>query len=36
MTETLRVDASSSVRGDELRDPGEMVQISTVRIEEEV
>jgi hypothetical protein len=36
LTETLRIDASSSVRGDELRDPGEVVQVSTVRIEEEV
>jgi hypothetical protein len=36
MTETLRVDSDASVRGQELRDPGEMVQISTVIVEEEL
>lgn len=36
VTETLRVDSDASVRGQELRDPGEMVQISTVIVEEEL
>ena len=36
MTETLRVDSDASVRGQELRDPGEVVQISTVIVEEEL
>ena len=36
MTESLRVDSDASVRGQELRDPGEMVQISTVIVEEEL
>lgn len=36
LTDTLRVDASSTTLGAELRDPGELVQVSTVRVEEEV
>jgi hypothetical protein len=36
MTETLRVDSDASVRGHELRDPGEVVQVSTVIVEEEL
>lgn len=36
VTQTLRVDSDASVRGQELRDPGEMVQISTVIVEEEL
>jgi hypothetical protein len=36
VTETLRVDSDASVRGQELRDPGEVVQISTVIVEEEL
>jgi hypothetical protein len=36
VTESLRVDSDASVRGQELRDPGEMVQISTVIVEEEL
>lgn len=36
LTETLRVDSDASVRGQELRDPGEVVQISTVIVEEEL
>lgn len=36
MTESLRIDADASVMGDELRSPGEMVTVATVRLEEEV
>jgi hypothetical protein len=36
LTETLRVDSDASVRGQELRDPGEVVQVSTVIVEEEL
>ena len=36
VTESLRVDADPSVRGDEFRDPGEVVKVGSVRIEEEV
>lgn len=36
VTETLRVDADPSVRGDEFRDPGEVVKIGSVVLEEEL
>jgi hypothetical protein len=36
VTETLRVDADPSVRGDEFRDPGEVVKVGSVVLEEEV
>lgn len=36
VTESLRIDADASVMGDELRSPGEMVTVATVRLEEEV
>lgn len=36
LTDTLRIDSDANVRGDELRSPGEMVTVATVRIEEEV
>jgi len=36
VTETLRVDSDAAVRGDEFRDPGEMIKIGSVRVEEEV
>lgn len=36
VVESLRVDSDPNVMGDEFRDPGEVVKIGNVRIEEEV
>lgn len=36
MVETLRIDADANIMGDELRSPGEVVKVGSVRIEEEV
>ncbi len=36
LTDTLRIDSDPAVMGDELRSPGEMVKVGSVRIEEEV
>lgn len=36
VTESLRVDSDPNVMGDEFRDPGEVVKVGNVRIEEEV
>jgi hypothetical protein len=36
LNDTLRIDADPAVMGDELRSPGEMVKVGSVRIEEEV